>query len=127
MQVLTKHYTRYENSKEVEWSVEVHEGQGIFHNKFLFQGKNYEAQYDDNAILIREKLYYGENEVPKPITDLLDYRIVKYKIDSFFRLTHFNPQLDDVIEYRVEAKTKTGASVVYWFDNEFNLLPDKED
>ncbi len=127
LKVITWHYNRYEKSTNASWSVIAHEGIGYFKVSFDYQGNSYEAVYDDKGTILLEREFVTEEKVPKPVIDLLDYRLVKYKIATFRGETYFEGKKPKEIFYRVEVNVKTGGTVIYWFDQDYNLLPDKKD
>lgn len=127
IKVLTWHYNRYENAPPGEWEVVAKDGEGYFRIKFKFQGDELTSIYDDQGFILGESKYYDLEKVPQPVIDLLDYRIVKYKIDSFYQETSFETRNPTKINYRVEARTKTGGVIIYWFDEDFNILPERKD
>ncbi len=127
MTILTWHYRTYEKSKDVKWKVIAVEGVGYFDAQFTYQGENYEATYDEEGFILSETKFYGPDNTPQPVLDVLDYRIVKYKVESFIHKVEFESRKPVKTEYRVQAVTKTGGQVIYWFDKDFNLLPEKRD
>ena len=126
LKVQTWHYNRYEKSKEVTWKLIVEDGEGVYEASFLYQGDSYTAAYTTDGFILWEKAFYSEKNIPKKVTDLLDYRIVKYKIDYFSKYGTFDKarQMADV-KYNVLALTKTGGKVELWFDENFDLVPEK--
>ncbi|MDH5608882.1 MAG: hypothetical protein OEY56_05340 [Cyclobacteriaceae bacterium] len=127
MKVLTWHYDKYKNSQEVVWSLEAHEGVGTFIARFIYENGQYEVDYDEKGNILKEIIFYTEDKVPTEVIQILDYRVVKYKIDSFHKETTFENKAPKEVYFRVEARAKTGGEVVYWFDQDFNILPKKRD
>lgn len=127
MKVQTWHYTKYEKSKEVKWILKVKDGEGIYEADFLFEGDRIVAAYSTDGLILWEQAYISEKNIPLVVTDLLDYRIVKYRIDSFTKYTTFDEVRKPISEeYKVVAYTKTGGEVIYWFDKDLNLIPGKK-
>ena len=81
MKVQTWHYNRYEKSKEVSWKLIVEDGEGVYHADFIYQGDTYTAAYTTDGSILWEKAFISEKNIPQKVIDLLDYRIVKYKIE----------------------------------------------
>jgi hypothetical protein len=127
LKVQTWHYSRYEKSKEVSWILKVKDGEGVYEAEFLFDGNRVKAAYTDDGFILWEEVYFEEKNIPEIVTGLLDYRIVKYKIDRFVKFTEFDETRKPITEeYQVVAFTKTGGEVVYWFDKDINLIPEKK-
>lgn len=124
--VLTWHYSHYEKSTDVQWTVVAHNGVGHYVAKFSYQEERYEASYDENGNIMSEKKFYNVERIPTPVVDLLDYRIVKYKVEEFTKEAAFENKKEVSASYRVSARTKTGGQVLYWFDQDMNLLPEKK-
>ncbi len=127
MKILTWHYNRYEGAQEGSWAVIADEGEGLYKVNFNYKGDQVETLYNDQGVIQSESRIWELDNIPKAVTDLLDYRIVKYKLVSFLQETTFEAKKPKDIFYRVEAKTKSGGVVIYWFDADFNLLPEKKD
>jgi hypothetical protein len=127
MKVQTWHYSRYEKSKEVSWKLIVEEGDGIYEASFIYQGDSYTAAYNTDGFILWEKAFISEKNIPQKVIDLLDYRIVKYKIEYFTKYAEFDEtrKVSD-IQYSVLAVTKTGGQVELWFDENFELVPEKK-
>jgi hypothetical protein len=127
LEIQTWHYDRYPKSKNVQWSVLAKDGVGYFNAEFSFQGDNYIAKYDDDGSILLEKIFIQEASVPQEVIKLLDYRIVKYKLEEFMKYTTFDQRKEDEVFHRVQARTKTGGLVVFWLDSNYKVLPDKKD
>ena len=127
LKVQTWHYNRYEKSKEVTWKLIVEDGEGVYEASFVYQGDSYTAAYTTNGFILWEKAFFNEKNIPQKVTDLLDYRIVKYKIEYFSKYATFDEtrKITDV-QYNVLAITKTGGEVELWFDENFELVPEKK-
>lgn len=127
LKILTWHYNRYDNAPTGSWKIIAHEGEAIYKVNFEFKGDIIETIYDDAGNIMSENKYWDIEKVPQPVTDLLDYRIVKYKLVSFLQETEFEKKKPTLTTYRVEVHTKTGGKVVYWFDDGYKVLPEKKD
>ena len=128
MKVQTWHYSRYENSNNANWLLKVKDGEGIYEVTFTFEGNDVLAAYTEEGMILWEQVNVAQENIPLVVTDLLDYQIVKYRIDSFVKFTTFDQLRKPVSEsYKVVAFTKTGGKVVYWFDNDLNIIPGKRD
>lgn len=127
LKVQTWHYTRYEKSKEVKWILKVKDGEGVYEADFLFEGDRVVAAYTTDGFILWEQVYFAEKNIPQSVIQLLDYRIVKYRVGSFVKYTEFDEVRKPINEeYKVTAFTKTGGEVVYWFDKDLNLIPEKK-
>ncbi len=127
MSILTWHYDRYEKSKNPQWSVIAKDGVGTYFVQFEYKGKFYQAEYDDTGQILVERMQYNPSEIPQPVIEILDYRVVKYKVESFIRQTSFESKKPSEVEYFVMAITKSGGKVIFWFDEGFSVLPDRRD
>lgn len=127
LKVQTWHYNKYEKSKEVTWKLIVEDGEGTYEASFIYQGDSYTAAYTTNGFILWEKAFITEKNIPQKVIDLLDYRIVKYKIEYFSKYAEFDEarNITDV-QYNVLAVTKTGGQVDLWFDEKFELIPEKK-
>jgi hypothetical protein len=127
MKVQTWHYSQYPKSKEVTWILKVKDGEGVYEASFVFNGDEVLTAYTDDGFILWEEVSIAEKNIPDIVIGLLDYRIVKYKIDSFIKHTTFDEVRKPIEEeYKIVAYTKTGGEVVYWFDQDFNLIPEKK-
>ncbi|MFY0688120.1 MAG: hypothetical protein JXQ90_13195 [Cyclobacteriaceae bacterium] len=127
MKILTWHYDRYQGSTSANWFVKAQDGIGYVHVEFSHNNSNFEAIYNEEGQILAEKEFIAEDKIPQPVIQLLDYRIVKYKIDSFSKESEFESRQPSLINYRVQAKVKSGGVVVFWFDQDFNLIPENRD
>ena len=127
LKVQTWHYSKYEKSKEVTWKLLVEDGEGIYEASFIYKGDNYTSAYTTDGFILWEKAFINEKNIPEKVTDLLDYRVVKYKIEYFTKYAEFDEtrKITD-IQYSVLARTKTGGAVEYWFNENFELEPEKK-
>ncbi|MFT4736600.1 MAG: hypothetical protein ACI8QD_000021 [Cyclobacteriaceae bacterium] len=127
MKIQTWHYSRYEKSKEAQWTLFAQDGVGTYEVQFVYGGNKVIAAYSEDGYILWEKSYISEKNIPVQVTDLLDYRIVKYKIDNFTKHTEFDEVRKEIgSDYQVLASTKTGGLIEYWFNSEFELMPEKK-
>jgi hypothetical protein len=127
MTVLTWHYRTYEKSQKAIWFVKALDGIAYYHVAFEFKGDKYEVIYDEKGFIMSETKYVDERRLPEPILKVLDYRVVKYKIDKFTKESEFENRKLSRIDYRVEVRTKTGGLIIMWFDQDFQLIPENRD
>jgi hypothetical protein len=127
MKVLTWHYDKYQKSKDVTWSLIVENGEGYYEADFDYEGNEYKSAYSTDGFILWEKAFFSEKNVPAKVTEVLDYRVVKYKIEYFTKYVEFDEMKKAInTQYNVLAITKTGGQVEYWFDESFNLIPEKK-
>lgn len=124
MKIQTWHYQYYSNSKILKWTLIPKDGIAYYKAEFTWNEGSFESYYNEKAEILFEKQNVPITSVPEPVIALLDYRIVKYKISSFIKETQFENRKPVITTYMVDARTKTGGQVLYWFDANFSLIPE---
>ena len=123
IKIQTWHYQYYNNSKISKWTLLPKDGQAYYKAEFTWNNSSFESYYNENADVLFEREISTTN-IPEPVTTLLDYRIVKYKISQFTKETLFKERQPVITRYKVDARTKTGGQVLYWFDGNFSIIPE---
>lgn len=123
--ILHWHYDRYNNSETSEWYKYSIDGDEYYGVKFSHEGTPYQSIYNSEGMIISEKRIMDEKELPDEITDVLDYRLVKYKVKEFVIETEFENRQEKNKHYKVDARTKTGGQVILWFDSQMNVVPER--
>jgi hypothetical protein len=124
MKIQTWHYQYYANSKIIKWTLIPKDGNAYYKAEFTWNEGSFESYYNEKADILFEKQNIPITSVPEPVIALLDYRIVKYKISTFTKETQFENRKPVNINYMVDARTKTGGQVMYWFDANFSIVPE---
>jgi hypothetical protein len=126
-EILHWHYDKYNNSETSEWYKFLDGDREFYGVKFEHEGTSYESIYDENGSIISEKQVLNPKELPTRILEVLDYRIVKYKVKEYVLETEFVNKKEASKLYMVDARTKTGGQVILWFDGQLNILSGKRD
>lgn len=119
--ILKWHYSSYPKCTGSQWAILEVEGQNFYRVSFNFQGQDYQAEYDQNGMVVRE-IINMDDKIPVSIAHRLE-TYEKYKVNSFIKVSDMRAQK---IIYKLDIKVKSEGQKVLWYDENLIEVPNTD-